>query len=176
MKKSEIWAEAQKIVIEVVSNHNIEFKKDKSSIVQEKLIKALKTLLGPKNESRTHEHPDYICDETKEIMHYCTWHKIYEKVTGFNTKNATAVNECKVAIVHWNKYAQDIKKLEKTLSIVLDDALNEKITMLEAKDKRNQLVINIEELKNARSDKIDYVEAKDKAKTTNDIKNAQLEK
>ena len=155
MTKAELFNTVTQAVDTIVSNNTELFKKDKSDILLQELHKTLEIHLAPKK--RVSEHTDYT-DENEQTWHYCLWHKEYEPIEDFATKNDKAVGECKSAVKEWQKYAKAIKTLEAQIGDLINDVLDEVITNVEAKEQRHIYLNDIETLKNNRLSKINFDE------------------
>jgi len=155
MTKLELYTTVTDKVATIVADNEDLFKKDKASILLSELNKALELYLAPKK--RTSEFEDYT-DENGQTWHYCLWHKEYEHIENFATKNNKAVGECKEAVKEWQKYAKAIKNYEAEISNLINDVLDEKISNTEAKEVRATILDKIEQLKSARLEKIDYAD------------------
>ena len=156
MTKQELYNTVKESVATLVANNTELFKKDKAELFQTQLNEMLANYLAPKK--RVSEFQDYT-DETGQTYHYCLWHKKYEPIEEFATKNNKAVGECKEAVKEWHKYAKAIKDIEAKIANLLNDVLDEKISQTEAKEQRAEMLKQIEQLKQARLDKIDFAEA-----------------
>lgn len=154
MTKTELYNAVKTEVAELLTNSDAIKKNHSEALIELLNDKVFDKYLAPKR--RVSEFEDYVDEETGETMHYCLWHKKYEPITEFSTKNGKAVGECKEAVKEWHKYAKAIKDIEAEIGDLINKVLDDEISNTEAKALRDEKLAKIESLKNARLEKINF--------------------
>ena len=129
MNKTEQWAKVQ----EILSQHK----------ASKKLTEALTELLKPKTGGHTNEFPPKLDKDGNIVELYCQWHKKYEPVDAFKISKKSKTGrhyECKEAEVQ----------------TILTKLLDGEIKQTEAKAQSEHIRAEIEKIKEARKNKINF--------------------
>jgi len=145
MTKTEQWKKVQ----EILSQHK----------ASKKLTEALTELLKPKSGGHTNEFPPKLDKDGNIVELYCQWHKQYEPVSEFrkSPKSKSGYHyECNTALKDWHAYGKLIKAKEAETQTILTKLLDGEIEQTEAKELSEQIKQDIEKLKEARKNKINF--------------------
>jgi len=145
MNKTEQWAKVQ----EILSQHK----------ASKKLTEALTELLKPKTGGHTNEFPPKLDKDGNIVELYCQWHKKYEPVDAFKISKKSKTGrhyECKEAEQEWHEYGKMIKAKEAEVQTILTKLLDGEIKQTEAKAQSEHIRAEIEKIKEARKNKINF--------------------
>lgn len=125
------------------------------------LFKELKKMYEKKSKSVMDEFaPQY--DDNKNITHhYCTWFKEYRPIAEFLEKKGNKYGYnyvCRLAEKELSKYAKKIRETKESISNIMNDVLDDKISLEDGKTQRKTLESYIKLLEDNRANKINFEE------------------